>query len=227
MPKRDSYIFYRSFEDALRTLPPDEELKLRRSIADFSLDFKKPKDLGGIAKTIWNLMEPNLNANNNRYINGLKGSEHGKKGGRPKTPKKPLANPKETPSLTPNKDKDKDKDVNKDNKEKGFVDFWDYYHLHTGKPKTDKDAALTHWKKLTLTEKRLAYKNVIPYSNTLEDKKFLCKARTYISNKRYNDEFTGSVNGQRFTNKDEKPTHMVKPFWHHASGEWFDYGSSV
>lgn len=113
MSDRNSYIFYRSFEEAIRTLSQKEEIKLRRAISDFSLDFKDP-ELTGLTKTIWNLMKPNLNANNQRFINGLKGAEHGKKGGRPITPTKPLDNPNQTPSLTPNKDVDKDKDVNVD-----------------------------------------------------------------------------------------------------------------
>ena len=111
MSKRDSYIYYRSFEEALLSLPDKEELILRRAISAFSMDFKEPK-LKGLSKTIWTLIRPQLEANNKRFINGSKGGEHGYKGGRPinpkETPKKPLTNPK----LTPNKNDNVNKNIN-------------------------------------------------------------------------------------------------------------------
>jgi hypothetical protein len=125
MPKRDSFIFYRSFEEALRELQPSEEIELRRAIADYSLDFMEPK-LTGLPKVLWGLIFPNLKANNQRFLNGIKGGKHGDKGGRP-TSKKPLKNPKKTPKVTPNKDIDKDidkdKDVNVDDDIRVVFDF--------------------------------------------------------------------------------------------------------
>jgi hypothetical protein len=62
-----------------------------------------------------------LKANKRRYLNGLKGAEHGSKGGRPKaennpkiTPKKPQDNPKITPNLTPNKNVNVNQNVNEE-----------------------------------------------------------------------------------------------------------------
>jgi len=106
--KRESFIFYRSFYEAICELPENNQLELYNAILLYSLEFKEPK-LTGISRTIWILIKPQIDANNKRYINGCKGSVHGNKGGRPlkiktpkqtpnKTPKKPLSNKPKTPN---------------------------------------------------------------------------------------------------------------------------------
>jgi len=113
---RDSFIFYRSFCEAIDDLPDTEQLILYRAIKEFCLNDYEIQ-LTGIANTFWKLIKPNLTANNKRY-------EDGKKGGRP--PKTTIKisetetsgfNNTETSgyfSEKPNKDDaaDKDKDVN-------------------------------------------------------------------------------------------------------------------
>jgi len=111
---RDLMIFYRSFYEALKELPKENQLELYNAIFEYSLDFKEV-ELSGLSKTIFTLIKPQLEANNKRYENGAKyghlGAEHGKKGGRPKkkppnnpqeTPKKPPRNPQITPKKPPN-----------------------------------------------------------------------------------------------------------------------------
>jgi len=116
---KESFVFYRSFIDAIRTLPEGDQLILFNAIADFALDQKEP-EIEGTIKGFWMLIRPNIEANNKRYENGKKGAEHGIKGGRPKkqeTPKKPQKNPSETPKrkkITPDVDVDVDVDVNVD-----------------------------------------------------------------------------------------------------------------
>jgi hypothetical protein len=70
-----------------------------------------------------------------------------------------------------------------------FEYFWLYYHKATGMPKTDKDAAMKYYKKLTKTERGRAYDNVWPYYCSVQDKRFLKKCRTYLKDKNFNDEF--------------------------------------
>lgn len=101
---RDSFIFYRSFFETIGDLDDKQQLEIYRAIAEFSLNDKRV-ELVGLSKTIFRLIEPQLEANRKRFLNGQKGAEHGKKGGRPKTPRKPQDNPEETPSPTPNKNK--------------------------------------------------------------------------------------------------------------------------
>ena len=125
---RDSFIFYRSFFETISDLEDKQQLEIYKAIAEFSLN-DNLINLDGISKTIFRLIQPQLLANKKRYLNGLKGAEHGIKGGRPKTqdnplgyletqdnhnltPNKPLDNPKETPNITPNKNNNKNDNNN-------------------------------------------------------------------------------------------------------------------
>lgn len=115
---RDSFILYRSFIESLEGLKNDEKLAVYEAISYYALDQKEPK-LTGISKSIFTLIRPQLDANHKRYINGCKGAEHGKLGGRPKnknpkiTPKKPQNNPKLTPNDNDNVNENKNLNLNK------------------------------------------------------------------------------------------------------------------
>ena len=102
---RDSFIFYRSFYEAIQDLPKENQLELYNAIAQYSLNFEDPT-LNGLSNTIFKLIKPQLDANNKRFVNGQKGAEHGKKGaehgkkgGRPKkeTPLNIKNNPPKNP----------------------------------------------------------------------------------------------------------------------------------
>ena len=81
MEKRDSFIFYRSFYEALRQCPDDVRLQLYDAIADYALNVgSETPQLQGIGAALWLLIEPQLKANNVRYLNGKRGAEHGVKG---------------------------------------------------------------------------------------------------------------------------------------------------
>lgn len=100
--QRESMVFYRSFWEAIRTLPPEDQAQLYDAIFSYSLDFKEP-ELPKKLEGFFTLIKPQLEANLKRYHNGkkgadfgTKGAEHGKKGGRPKnneTGQKPPGNP--------------------------------------------------------------------------------------------------------------------------------------
>ena len=70
-PLRDSYIFYRSFYEAIKELPEKNQLEIYNAIAEYSLNFVMP-ELTGISKTIFILIKPQIEANQKRYINGTK-----------------------------------------------------------------------------------------------------------------------------------------------------------
>lgn len=117
--KRDSFVFYRSFFEAIKGLPKEDQCLMFGAIADYSLDQIEP-NLTGINKVVWTLIKPQLDANTKRFINGEKGGKHGSKGGRPKKTKpetkvenpsgditeNPIGvideNPKETPNVNAN-----------------------------------------------------------------------------------------------------------------------------
>lgn len=70
-----------------------------------------------------------------------------------------------------------------------FDTFWNKWHEVTSKPKTDRTAAEKKWKRLTNKEKQKALDNIENYFESLNDKKYCKKARTYLEDKNFNDEF--------------------------------------
>ena len=73
---KDSFVFYKSFFEALQDLKDKDRLKVYDAICNLALNDEDTK-LSGIAKTIFTLIKPQVLANKKRY-------ENGKKGGRPK-----------------------------------------------------------------------------------------------------------------------------------------------
>lgn len=99
---RESFVFYRSFRDAIQDLDETDQLKVYNALCDYALDGTEPT-VSGVPAAIFKLIKPQIDANNRRFENGKKGGEYGKLGGRPKkTPKKPLENPTETPNVNVN-----------------------------------------------------------------------------------------------------------------------------
>lgn len=104
--KRESFIFYQSFSDAISELDDACRLAVYDAIVQYGLTGEMP-ELSGVPKAIMTLIRPQIDANLRRYENGRKGAEHGKKGGRPRkntdesnpteTPESKNENPEETP----------------------------------------------------------------------------------------------------------------------------------
>lgn len=90
---RESFVFYRSFYDAIKDLPRDVQGEIYTAIMEYSLYGKETENLKPIARSVFTLMKPQIDVNNKRF-------ENGKKGGRPKneneTNEKPKDNQKET-----------------------------------------------------------------------------------------------------------------------------------
>lgn len=75
---RDSFIFYRSFYEAIRDLPADVQAAIYTAIMEYSLYGIEAANLKPIAKSVFILIKPQIDANKQRF-------ENGKKGGRPRT----------------------------------------------------------------------------------------------------------------------------------------------
>jgi len=99
---RDSFIFYRSFFEATKPLGETQKAELFDAICAYALDNNCPNENSPIVTAMFSLIKPQLDANYKRFVNGKKGADFGKLGGRPKTPKKPLKNPKLTPNVNVN-----------------------------------------------------------------------------------------------------------------------------
>ena len=97
---RNSFIFYRSFYDAIIKLPPDVQVEIYSAITLYALDGTTPDSLTPIAEAVFSLIKPQIDANNRRYDNGKKGgAPPGNKNARKKsktTEKQPKNNRKTT-----------------------------------------------------------------------------------------------------------------------------------
>ena len=130
MGNRDSFIFYGSFYEAISCLDDATRLQCYDAVASYAITGIDP-ELNGVAKAIFALIKPQIDANNKRYNNGCKGAEYGKKGGRPvtknpigdndenpigDTSKNPIGDNDENPIETPNEKENEN--VNENEKEK-------------------------------------------------------------------------------------------------------------
>lgn len=69
--EKESFVFYKSFYDALQDLKEKDRLKVYDAICELALNDHETK-LNGIAKTIFTLIKPQLMANKKRYESGKK-----------------------------------------------------------------------------------------------------------------------------------------------------------
>lgn len=92
---RDRFTFEENYLTAINELDDKLQLRVYKAIAHYALRDELP-DLVGIAKAVFALIKPQIDANIRKSDNGKKGAGFGKLGGRPKkeeTPRKPLNNP--------------------------------------------------------------------------------------------------------------------------------------
>ena len=101
--KRDSFVFYRSFFEAISELPNDELAQVVRSACEYALNGNEI-EMSGISKAVFILMKPQIDANNRRYSNGMKGGREPKRN-QTGTKQEPSDNQdvtKETPNVNDN-----------------------------------------------------------------------------------------------------------------------------
>ena len=75
---RESFVFYRSFWDAIREMEEADQLAMFRAICAYALDGKAPALTSAIHRAVFAAIRPNIDTNNAKR-------EGGKRGGRPKT----------------------------------------------------------------------------------------------------------------------------------------------
>lgn len=113
----DSFVFYKSFMDALEYVPEEEYCSCLKALLFYAFDGENIADTM-TSKMFMALVIPQIDANKNRRQNGSKGAEHGKKGGRPRkeTPEEETENPigviDETPNVNGNVNGNANENVN-------------------------------------------------------------------------------------------------------------------
>ena len=78
---KDSFVFYKSFYDAIKKIPEEFQLELYNAIFNYSLEGIEPTNLSDIPQAMFTLIRPNIDSSQRRYKASV---ENGKKGGRPK-----------------------------------------------------------------------------------------------------------------------------------------------
>ena len=76
----ESFVFYRSFYEAINEVPEENQLELFKAICEYSLNNKLPKLENKISRVIFKLIKPNIDSAKARYERAVEG---GKMGGRP------------------------------------------------------------------------------------------------------------------------------------------------
>ena len=128
---RDSFLFYRSFYEAISDLEAEDRIKVYDAICEYALNGNEP-ELRGAASAIFKMAKPQINANNKRYENGKKGGRPSKKetkteptNNQNKTKAKPSHNLDETktkPNVNVNDNvNDNEKESPKGDKKKRFI----------------------------------------------------------------------------------------------------------
>jgi len=99
------FTFYRSYYESLKNLKENDKKNIINAMLEYVFEDKKP-NFRGIKKTIWTLIEPNLNTSKNRS-NTSSGAPKGNKNA---CKEKQSKNNQITINDLYDKDKDKDKD---------------------------------------------------------------------------------------------------------------------
>ena len=126
---RDTMVYYRSFRESLRELPPDLYKVVSETIFDYAFEGIAPgADSNAVAKALFIAIKPVIDNAHNRYDACV---ENGRKGGAPKGSRnnpsgkagepnqRPNQRPNQEPNQEPNLYKDKDVDKDKDIDSKG------------------------------------------------------------------------------------------------------------
>jgi len=90
-----------------------------------------------------------------------------------------------------------------------FDNFWEEYHVKTGKAKTDREAAKKYWIKLTQTERDEAMAKIQVQVLLQKDPHYRPKARTYLSDKKFKDELPPAMAAAIKINRPEQETKKV------------------
>lgn len=142
--QRESFVFYRSFFEAVKRQPKKVQAAIYNAIADYALNGTEPEDNDAVM-SIFVLVKPQIDANNTRYENGMKGARHGAKGGRPEnenpkeTPKGKNKNPKETPKPENGNPEETPKPENENPKETPNVNVNDNVNVNVNENVNDND----------------------------------------------------------------------------------------
>ncbi len=107
--KRDSVVIYKSFINALEGFDDKTKCKILLTVINYGLE-GEIGELSGVEKAVFTLIKPQIDANNKRYENSLKG-------GRPKKLETAIEKTKPKPNDNENDNENENVNVNVNEKE--------------------------------------------------------------------------------------------------------------
>lgn len=131
--KRESFIFYKSFYESIKELDPLDQVQIYDAIFKYQFEAEEI-ELKGICKSIFTLIIPQLEANNKRYLNGLKGgAPKGNRNATKKQPKNNLELTKKQPNVNDNVNDNENDNVNVNVNDNGKNDIFDFIQNNFGR----------------------------------------------------------------------------------------------
>ena len=88
---RDSFVFYKSFLDAIECFPDEVQIVLYKAVTGYALNGIEPQ-LNGAEKGVWALIKPQLDASINRRDLATNGKKRGAPMGNQNARKKTIQN---------------------------------------------------------------------------------------------------------------------------------------
>lgn len=129
--ERGQFTFFRSYWEALQTLPKKERLAAYEAICDYALNGTE-QEMTGPAATAFILIKPTLDSGRKKAASGKHGGENGK-GIKKQTESKPKAKAKQ-PKREKEREKEKEREIENECYARGaFETFWKAYPRKVGK----------------------------------------------------------------------------------------------
>jgi hypothetical protein len=176
----DSSIFYRSFYEAIKSLPESNQLEVYNAIFEYSFNFVEV-ELTGLSNTIFTLIKPQLEANNKRYENGNKPKN--KQNGSKTEAKDEQKISKVEANKNKNVNNNKNDNVNdNENTCLTFESFWELYDK-----KVDSKKCKDKFNKVKESDRQKILDTLPTYIKSTPDIKFRKNPSTYLNNECWND----------------------------------------
>ncbi len=173
---RDSAVFYRSFYEAIKELPSENQLEVYNAVFEYALNFNAV-ELTGLSKTIFTLIKPQLEANIGKYKNGIKAKNKQKRS-------KKEANENVNDNVNLNENVNINENINENvNEKKLFESFWNLYDK-----KVERSLCENKWRKLTTHEQQLIINGLPFYIRATPDIQYRKNPATYLANRVWEDE---------------------------------------
>jgi hypothetical protein len=175
--ERNSFIFYRSFYEAIKLLPAEKQLKIYQKIAEFSFENEKKAkkiELDNIQKSIFILIKPQLEANRKRFINGCKKKKSKKEANDKQTISKVEANLNVNDNVNVNDNQNKKRKEIKEKNHPLLISIWNETCLNLPKATLNSRSRNLKLDKL-IGDKRVKDDEGKPLFECLEDWGEYCK----------------------------------------------------